>query len=835
MRLTVTGNIKKHKRFTMADLCAETNAVLKLELGENGGTRRIAIKKLWDTSTSTVSYQRLVSMALKYQSITSDIPPEEYHVAVTYTDEDGDCITISTDDELAEAFEQYVDKVPPILRAHASVKHVGNTTTNNRQKVNKKKKDYLKNLRQAVSEMDETARNASSKPKAEHMQNALESFVTILGQAVDSLAKNVEHLQKKNSAKGPSCPSSSTTNSADSSAMKKDKGVTAATQTTTTSRKVPRDCPPSPIRTESERKVLAGKLMKEAIDVVNARKEAAESEHDQKAPPTSTKNNNNTGTQKENEESIKSNILPVPACFDRNFIHGRHTCDGCLVTPIVGIRYHALNLPDHDLCDKCIGNYKGREIIMEPAQLERDRYMQPKWKRRQTRLHRQREMRCTRNVRCPGSAAAADASSDSKSTFDLELEMAIRRSIKDAVKAADETVEKKATVAATEKKEQKSSDVKVEEKKKPETKETSTPIAQKVTVDPPVEETVVEEVKTAPVVSSTETHVEDEEKVPVATLVTGDADTNEEVAPESTPKEAMVVEDEKSPDPPTEEPLKDDTSTSPKEDEEEQDDAKSCVSPPTADIVEEDKDQKAVDTSTDSTFAEDAAGQGEVAIAIGHALDEYADAISAVVSEVQKPDTIQIVGSSDSASNDPEMGCTILEGESSSKSEGSGNVIVEDASNASSKDDWQLLDEDGEVSSDEMIAQAAQILGSALFQSDISENQEPATTTTDNNNPSSKMEESDLTGESAFSKEENSISKSTISSVPTDVSSIFATHDIHPVALSRWQNELHELHTMGFLDDHRSIEALEYLEAANIGVESNDPVTVEQVVNFLLA
>ena len=53
----------------------------------------------------------------------------------------------------------------------------------------------------------------------------------------------------------------------------------------------------------------------------------------------------------------------------RPFIHGRHTCDGCLTTPIVGKRFHAVNLPDYDLCSACKENYKGDEIQFEEAQL----------------------------------------------------------------------------------------------------------------------------------------------------------------------------------------------------------------------------------------------------------------------------------------------------------------------------------------------------------------------------------------------------------------------------------------------------------------------------------
>jgi hypothetical protein len=54
---------------------------------------------------------------------------------------------------------------------------------------------------------------------------------------------------------------------------------------------------------------------------------------------------------------------------ERPFIHGRHTCDGCLTTPIVGQRFHAINLPDYDLCGPCRNNYKGTEIEFVPVEL----------------------------------------------------------------------------------------------------------------------------------------------------------------------------------------------------------------------------------------------------------------------------------------------------------------------------------------------------------------------------------------------------------------------------------------------------------------------------------
>jgi hypothetical protein len=55
----------------------------------------------------------------------------------------------------------------------------------------------------------------------------------------------------------------------------------------------------------------------------------------------------------------------------RPFIHGRHTCDVCLTTPIIGQRFHATNVPDYDLCSNCHANYQGKnkEITFEAMEL----------------------------------------------------------------------------------------------------------------------------------------------------------------------------------------------------------------------------------------------------------------------------------------------------------------------------------------------------------------------------------------------------------------------------------------------------------------------------------
>jgi len=58
--------------------------------------------------------------------------------------------------------------------------------------------------------------------------------------------------------------------------------------------------------------------------------------------------------------------------LDPCFIHVRHTCDNCDKSPIVGIRYHACNLPNYDLCKECIEVSpiaKDATIVFKPEQL----------------------------------------------------------------------------------------------------------------------------------------------------------------------------------------------------------------------------------------------------------------------------------------------------------------------------------------------------------------------------------------------------------------------------------------------------------------------------------
>lgn len=79
--------------------------------------------------------------------------------------------------------------------------------------------------------------------------------------------------------------------------------------------------------------------------------------------PMGTTETNGSGNNDDDEEEEKTEQ------DERKFIHGRHTCDSCLTTPIVGKRFHAVNMADYDLCANCFGNYTGEDIQFEQVEL----------------------------------------------------------------------------------------------------------------------------------------------------------------------------------------------------------------------------------------------------------------------------------------------------------------------------------------------------------------------------------------------------------------------------------------------------------------------------------
>lgn len=276
-------------------------------------------------------------------------------MTITYVDEDGDTITISSDDELAEAFLQFVDRVPPVLRASAAVKCCSKPKPEVEVEVEaglpKEEKDEKQakqedaqpkdednpkpsatsfgtpgdehtfpTLRQPVGSADGTGRSSTNVPSPEPLQQVeviLKGVASILGSVVSSFNQQANgHNARTNQHEN----SGSTNRNVD------------------------------PGTEEAER------FVREVINNIHMAGSGSTS-----APSTTT-----------------DTTAPADNCglagFDSAFIHGFHTCDGCAKKPIVGYRFHATNRPDFDLCMNCHADEsKCRDangiITFEPSEL----------------------------------------------------------------------------------------------------------------------------------------------------------------------------------------------------------------------------------------------------------------------------------------------------------------------------------------------------------------------------------------------------------------------------------------------------------------------------------
>jgi hypothetical protein len=119
-----------------------------------------------------------------------------------------------------------------------------------------------------------------------------------------------------------------------------------------------------------------------APEVTPGQNEASAATVSKKAPPSADNDEGEVTSKAAPPRDVKETLdrssqtaKPPPVPVEETeeaahqFIHGRHTCDSCLTTPIIGKRYNAQNLPDYDLCENCHKSYKGNEVKFEVAEL----------------------------------------------------------------------------------------------------------------------------------------------------------------------------------------------------------------------------------------------------------------------------------------------------------------------------------------------------------------------------------------------------------------------------------------------------------------------------------
>ena len=145
---------------------------------------------------------------------------------------------------------------------------------------------------------------------------------------------------------------------------------------------------------------------------------------------------------------------------------------------------------------------------------------------------------------------------------------------------------------------------------------------------------------------------------------------------------------------------------------------------------------------------------------------------------------------------------------------------VENIVGGSPEDEWDVVDSGRDVLA---------AIGSALYREDLSRSAEELSSRNFDaeKSPEVKKVDSDISWVSSVSSVE------TLDSEESDNISC-PEAPLSAVVLARWDEELKQLRQLGFSDDRKSLEALETLEAAELGVDSDVAVSVNEAANWLL-
>jgi len=729
-------------------------------------------------------YQTLKLLAIQSFTGSHDIPLEtdlpRFRVTLHYTDRDGDEIMIGSARELMEALEMFrdeqvikivadvaeMDPPPPALpmkdvsettsRASTATQTTTHTSTSTRNPVPTIPPHVAHSIFHPVNSFEDYLKQSRAQNAAAAIADRHQNNVAFLHDIMGTRFPTLMQVDKADRVAADRAGAAAEAASKES-----------ATKIQSETKEAPKD-PPAETKPKSE----------------------------PKSPPLEAPKPKEMDTME--ERYLQSNEAHL-------FIHGGHTCDGCLTTPIVGKRFHAVNLPDYDLCENCMKNYTGDQVQFEEAELDRDREFQERW-------HRRRAMWAfaSWNHRHPGSfGPPAPHAGPGPDLVDAAMKEAIRRSLIDFKKAkateeakiASESVQPKkedifTSTAETEESSDLSDEAQTKEDSTPKAAETETkkelagkPEAVKNEgFEPKVEVETVDENKEASVLVD-ETHVvSDGSEEPEIVMSTGTSTASGEgdepeivVEPKATsnPTEAVAT-------PPAVKERPTEPVTMPER----------VVTP-----TKKPATSAPATLPESTTYGVDAENYGDIAVVVGQALDKVAKGIDELNVELDRPsrsldeDESEMVHTTIIEANHPKDD----EDHSDNLSEGSWNVVP----------DEQLGDS-------EALARAAHVIGSALFNSDMARSHEDV----------SAMTRSEATNPSASSSAD---SCSSVTSVPSTVRTI-ATAWQH----ERWATQLEQLHELGFLNDNLLIETIERLNAANIGVDSTDEVTVQQVIEELM-
>jgi len=888
------------------------NFVLKLKIKTANGQsqiRRVGLPRIANADGTNVSYEELIDLVIVFslpEVESSNQDSGKHSVSLTYYDDEKDLITLASTEELMDAIELFGEQ--KFIRITTSVKPKGSSPapsswTSSAQVHARDAATMSFSRGRAVGEEDE---DLAPPP----VKTILTTFAGILSKAANELPECLASQAKSRMRKEAETPSP--TAPTDS---KPDADEAQARVSDSCDRKQPPKTKSSMSSRMRQRKATKAGKEDERSNATPLRRNVSSSPNAKPSAKAANeaKSNDNKGRSGSLGKAKKSKDASK-----QPFIHGRHTCDGCLATPIVGKRYRAKNIPDWDLCQFCFDNYLGDDIHFEAVTLACDIHMQTRWHRKYQQIVAEMKFRSLygpRHSRSRGSQTGIDAgrrgqsqvesspsphpvsgeptafrdvgtdpvaplaNADASKEYENSLNEAIRRSLEDIVPEANPSSNRNAedngveTVAHSEKSR---STGKESAKSRSTGKESAVKESPVVDQGPKNESSVsmggattseveMKELKTA----AEEGVVKDESTGNATKCVVKDegAGTGESEAKDDSKLapvkflEHEVTKDERAPS---------DQSGHTKSIAEDEDAEKSCGAtsvniPRSVEILdkkttEEDGDdcdestldnpcencerkiaeslERGMDTDSvdsekllieanglpsgidqtlkgkesetprskqssfrhlqDESFASDAIGNGDVAEDMGKTFDLVAGVISEILAEYdeQKPvirEMTEMLSESDeqkpsSAESSSEMDLEREKGELIVNSNDDTSEAIEEEDDT----DWSVVKSVGttDTTESQKIGQATQMLGSALFNSDLQTSQNGT---------------SGMVSSSSFSIP---------SSVPTELGTVNSSF-VRPYHYIRWATELEKLRELGFNNEEKCIQILEMLDAAS--------------------
>jgi len=824
--------------------------VIKLKIkGADGQTqiRRVCLPRIADAN-GNISYEELIGLVIVFTVPEEDTATNgtgKYTVSITYYDNEKDLITVASTEELMEAIGLFDRQ--KFMRITTCVKPKISSSAPSTPAA-----AHAQDTPPASPSVDRgTSTHADEYPPTPPIQLVLESFAGILTSAVNHLEGAVNHLEGsvnhfEEGLATQSSHSNKPNDSCKTSLPTEDevKPEETATPPSTTLKKPPPKAK-SGVRNRRGKKAKAAKVDETSNKPASCNSATACPDmipYTEDANEASSKVNSSNTKEEVHTESVDSTKEIEETAAAKPFIHGRHTCDVCLTTPIIGKRFKSINLPDYDLCQNCFDNYKGSEIKYESVELNRDLAFQNRWHRRHQKTvvmmkRRGRPGRggCGPRVRrfrgrshgtfdghgraryvvrgdaqspsevvhdAPSSTPLPNPiSSDSNASdsdrirddsdspaqndigssqdFDSLLKEAIRRSLDDIVPKASIA---EASIAKS------NEGGKTKKNLSQETSKCSK------------ERTVVENSVSKKAISDTKDDIPRsveivERKMADELAISGDSTLDiPNVSNEL--KEVETLEQSMETDSVDSEKLLLEAK-----------EAATIPSPIAATVTDDHSkvscsEQRSLNISKDDSFASDAVGNGDVAEVMGKTLDMVVGVISEMLSESEdlKPPYIE---NGKEMANESKMGELIVN---------SNDGIVKTVDDEEDDTDWSVVKSVGssETTESEQIGKAAELLGSALFNSDMQHSTE----------------------DDVYNLMGSDSSFSIPSSVPTDLGTVHS----RVAAPTRWASELEKLLELGFDNEASCIDILERLEFSDPGTDSTGiplPI-IDRVVNELL-